>query len=139
MRPQPQESGQQKLAPALGLPAIPEERSAPDTDSRGIAMRSERRPDMMKLGAFYHPTGSHIAAWLHPEAQADAGTNFRRYAALAQTAERGDRATGATSPRRSSMCGPSWRAFFEARAIETHKLPALRRPFIATSKGVWQI
>ena len=33
----------------------------------------------MKLGAFFHPTGNHIAAWLHPDAQIDAGTNFRHY------------------------------------------------------------
>jgi hypothetical protein len=30
----------------------------------------------MKLGAFFHPTGNHVAAWLHPDAQIDAGTNF---------------------------------------------------------------
>ena len=43
----------------------------------------------MKLGAFFHPTGHHIASWLHPEAQIDAGTNFEHYIELAQTAERG--------------------------------------------------
>jgi len=43
----------------------------------------------MKLGAFFHPTGHHVAAWLHPGAQIDAGTNFAHYANLAQTAERG--------------------------------------------------
>jgi alkanesulfonate monooxygenase len=42
----------------------------------------------MKLGAFFHPTGNHIASWLHPEAQADAGQNVDHYVALAQTAER---------------------------------------------------
>jgi hypothetical protein len=41
---------------------------------------------MMKLGAFFHPTGNHVAAWLHPDAQIDAGTNYRHYADLAQTA-----------------------------------------------------
>jgi FMN-dependent oxidoreductase (nitrilotriacetate monooxygenase family) len=46
------------------------------------------RADKMKLGAFFHPTGNHVASWLHPGAQVDAGTNFRHYAALAQTAER---------------------------------------------------
>jgi alkanesulfonate monooxygenase SsuD/methylene tetrahydromethanopterin reductase-like flavin-dependent oxidoreductase (luciferase family) len=44
---------------------------------------------MMKLGAFFHPTDNHVAAWLHPDAQIDAGTNYRHYAALTQTAERG--------------------------------------------------
>ncbi len=40
-------------------------------------MRTDRRHDQMKLGAFFHPTGNHVAAWLHPDAQIDAGTNFR--------------------------------------------------------------
>jgi FMN-dependent oxidoreductase (nitrilotriacetate monooxygenase family) len=48
-----------------------------------------KREGMMKLGGFFHPTGSHIAAWLHPDAQIDAGVNFRHYVELAQTAERG--------------------------------------------------
>ncbi|MGI4943965.1 MAG: LLM class flavin-dependent oxidoreductase [Janthinobacterium lividum] len=47
------------------------------------------RQGHMHLGAFFHPTGNHVASWLHPEAQLDAGTNFRHYAQLAQTAERG--------------------------------------------------
>src|ERR1700687_5426739 len=55
----------------------------------GSPMRNERRGEMMKLGAFFHPTGNHVAAWLHPEAQIDAGTNFGHYAQIAQTAERG--------------------------------------------------
>jgi N-acetyl-S-(2-succino)cysteine monooxygenase len=54
-----------------------------------MPMRAERPNKMMKLGAFFHPTGNHVAAWLHPDAQIDAGTNYRHYAALAQTAERG--------------------------------------------------
>src|SRR5580698_3963859 len=48
---------------------------------------SDRR--QMKLGAFFHPTGHHVASWLHPEAQIDAGTNVEHYIELAQTAERG--------------------------------------------------
>jgi N-acetyl-S-(2-succino)cysteine monooxygenase len=40
-------------------------------------MRADRPDEMMKLGAFFHPTGNHVAAWLHPEAQIDAGTNFK--------------------------------------------------------------
>ena len=51
-------------------------------------MRDERRGETMKLGAFFHPTGNHVAAWRHPEAQIDAGTNFRHYAQITQTAER---------------------------------------------------
>jgi N-acetyl-S-(2-succino)cysteine monooxygenase len=52
-------------------------------------MNHDRRGEMMKLGAFFHPTGNHVAAWLHPEAQIDAGTNFSHYAEITQTAERG--------------------------------------------------
>ena len=48
-----------------------------------------RSGETMKLGAFFHPTGNHVAAWLHPDAQIDAGTNFRHYAEITQTAERG--------------------------------------------------
>ncbi|OZI37545.1 nitrilotriacetate monooxygenase [Bordetella genomosp. 10] len=40
-----------------------------------------------KLGAFLMQTGHHIAAWRHPDAQADAGVNFRHYADLARRAE----------------------------------------------------
>jgi len=43
----------------------------------------------MKLAAFLYPTGYHVAAWRHPDVQADAGVSFRHYVALAQTAERG--------------------------------------------------
>jgi N-acetyl-S-(2-succino)cysteine monooxygenase len=46
------------------------------------------RPDKMRLGAFFNPTGHHVASWRHPDAQADAGINFRHYVELAQTAER---------------------------------------------------
>ena len=52
-------------------------------------MEKERSGERMKLGAFFHPTGNHVAAWLHPDAQIDAGTNFRHYAEITQTAERG--------------------------------------------------
>jgi alkanesulfonate monooxygenase SsuD/methylene tetrahydromethanopterin reductase-like flavin-dependent oxidoreductase (luciferase family) len=47
------------------------------------------RQGHLKLGAFFHPTGHHVAAWLHPQAQIDAGTNFRHYVELAQLAEQG--------------------------------------------------
>jgi alkanesulfonate monooxygenase len=42
----------------------------------------------LKLGAFYNPTGHHVASWRHPGAQADAGINFKHYVEIAQTAER---------------------------------------------------
>ena len=45
-------------------------------------MRDERRGKKMHLGAFFHPTGNHLAAWLHPDAQIDAGTNFAHYAKI---------------------------------------------------------
>jgi N-acetyl-S-(2-succino)cysteine monooxygenase len=40
------------------------------------------------LGAHFPSMGQHIAAWLHPDAQIDAGQNFSYFAKLAQTAER---------------------------------------------------
>jgi N-acetyl-S-(2-succino)cysteine monooxygenase len=40
------------------------------------------------LGAHFPSMGQHIAAWLHPDAQIDAGQNFPYFARLAQTAER---------------------------------------------------
>jgi alkanesulfonate monooxygenase len=43
----------------------------------------------LRLGAFFNPTGSHVASWRHPDAQADAGVNFQHYAEIAKTAERG--------------------------------------------------
>ncbi|WP_202730080.1 LLM class flavin-dependent oxidoreductase [Achromobacter xylosoxidans] len=46
--------------------------------------RSSRQ---IKLGAFLMQTGHHIAAWRHPDAQADAPVNFRHYAELARRAE----------------------------------------------------
>lgn len=39
------------------------------------------------LGAFLMQTGHHIAGWRHPQAQADAGSNFRHYVDLARKAE----------------------------------------------------
>jgi alkanesulfonate monooxygenase len=50
---------------------------------------TEARPgERLHLGAFFHPTGHHVASWLDESAQIDAGTNFRHYVELAQTAER---------------------------------------------------
>jgi N-acetyl-S-(2-succino)cysteine monooxygenase len=42
----------------------------------------------LRLGAFFNPTGHHVASWRHPKAQADAGINFKHYVEIAQTAER---------------------------------------------------
>ena len=46
-------------------------------------------PRMMKLGAFVHETGQHVAAWRHPDAYANSGTSFAEAADVARTAERG--------------------------------------------------
>lgn len=51
-------------------------------------MRRDPSRGQMHLGAFFHPTGHHVASWLHPDAQIDAGTNFRHYVELAQMSER---------------------------------------------------
>ena len=32
-------------------------------------MDKARSGERMKLGAFFHSTGNHVAAWLHPDAQ----------------------------------------------------------------------
>jgi N-acetyl-S-(2-succino)cysteine monooxygenase len=47
------------------------------------------REGQMRLGAFFNPTGHHVASWRHPDAQADAGINLQHYVEIAQTAERG--------------------------------------------------
>src|ERR1700731_3649512 len=43
----------------------------------------------MRLGAFFNPTGHHVASWRHPRAPADAGINFAHYLEITRTAERG--------------------------------------------------
>ncbi len=40
------------------------------------------------LGAHFPSMGQHVAAWMHPEAQIDAGHNFRWFVRMAQAAER---------------------------------------------------
>lgn len=50
-------------------------------------MSSQTR--QIHLGAFIMATGHHIAAWRHPDSDADAGHNIDHYRGLAQTAERG--------------------------------------------------
>ena len=51
-------------------------------------MQRDPARGQMHLGAFFHPTGHHVASWLHPDAQIDAGTNFRHYVEIAQMSER---------------------------------------------------
>lgn len=43
----------------------------------------------IKLGMFLRPAGHHLAAWRHPNAQADAGVVFERFLEVARIAERG--------------------------------------------------
>lgn len=45
--------------------------------------------EKLRLGAFFNPTGHHVASWRHPESQEDAGVNFEHYVEIARTAERG--------------------------------------------------
>src|SRR4029453_19369334 len=52
------------------------------------SMSTRNRDEKMRLGAFFMPTGHHVASWRHPKADADAGVNFKHYLQLAQTAER---------------------------------------------------
>jgi N-acetyl-S-(2-succino)cysteine monooxygenase len=42
----------------------------------------------LRLGAFFNPTGHHVASWRHPRAQADAGINFQHYVDITRAAER---------------------------------------------------
>jgi FMN-dependent oxidoreductase (nitrilotriacetate monooxygenase family) len=53
-----------------------------------LARRGARPGEQLKLGAFFHPTGHHVASWMDDSAQIDAGQNFRHYVELAQTSER---------------------------------------------------
>jgi N-acetyl-S-(2-succino)cysteine monooxygenase len=52
-------------------------------------MTQTTKKRQLRLGAFIMATGHHVAAWRHPESQADAGINIDHYIELAQTAERG--------------------------------------------------
>ncbi len=42
----------------------------------------------MRLGAYFNPTGHHVASWRHPRAQKDAHVNIKHYVEIARTAER---------------------------------------------------
>ena len=52
-------------------------------------MSQSQQRRMMRLGAFVHETGQHVAAWRHPGAYDEAGVSFAQAVAVAQTAERG--------------------------------------------------
>lgn len=42
----------------------------------------------MRLGAYFNPTGHHVASWRHPRAQKDAHINIKHMVEICQTAER---------------------------------------------------
>ncbi|WNJ97287.1 LLM class flavin-dependent oxidoreductase [Vibrio ruber] len=46
-----------------------------------------QRTDKIKLGAFWYPTGYHIAAWRHPEVPPDAGINLSHAIDFAKSVE----------------------------------------------------
>lgn len=50
---------------------------------------AERAISKMALAVQFHPTGHHAAAWHHPRAQIDAGSNAAHYMEMARLAERG--------------------------------------------------
>lgn len=52
-------------------------------------MPGSKQERMMRLGAFVHETGQHVAAWRHPQAHARSGTSFAEMLETAQLAERG--------------------------------------------------
>ena len=52
-------------------------------------MTNQAARRMMRLGAFVHETGQHVAAWRHPGAYAESGTVFAQSVDVARTAERG--------------------------------------------------
>ena len=52
-------------------------------------MSDQARDDdrqQMSLAVHFHPTGHHVAAWLHPRSQIDAGSNPAHYLEMAKTA-----------------------------------------------------
>jgi FMN-dependent oxidoreductase (nitrilotriacetate monooxygenase family) len=55
-------------------------------ERRRAGMMAKRQGEL-KLGLFLYPTGHHIAAWRHPDAEADAGVNLAHYIRLAKAAE----------------------------------------------------
>jgi len=59
---------------------------------RSVARSRMPRPLLvrtMKLGAFVHETGQHVAAWRHPGAYTGVGIDFAQATDVARTAERG--------------------------------------------------
>lgn len=86
---------------------------------------TDKRTDKLKLGGLFHPTGNHVAAWLHPDSQIDAGTNYQHYVRLAQTAEKGlfdlmflaDSAAVRTGGQEAMSRWPQYMAYFEPTTL----------------------
>ncbi len=87
-------------------------------------MMGQTRDDgrlQMSLAAHFHPTGHHVAAWLHSRSQLDAGSNATHYLQLAKTAERGkfdliflaDSLAIRESDLRANGRWPQYAAYFE--------------------------
>jgi len=84
-----------------------------------------RANEQIKLGAFFHPTGHHVASWLHPGAQIDAGTNIDHYLDLARLAEAGkfdlvflaDAAAVRHGNLRALKRWPQYMAYFEPTTL----------------------
>lgn len=78
-------------------------------------------PRQMCLGAHFHPTGHHVAAWLHPDTDKDAPVNFQHYVRVTQTAEQAGFdfvfLADALAMRRANLKGlsrwPQYVAYFE--------------------------
>ena len=52
-------------------------------------MSQDNKRRMMRLGAFVHETGQHVAAWRHPRAHFNSGTSFAEMLETARLSERG--------------------------------------------------
>ena len=59
----------------------------PGAISKPGKVRVPKPKQQLILGAHFPSMGQHIAAWLHPDSQIDAGQNFSYFTRLAQTAE----------------------------------------------------
>ncbi|HEY3697383.1 LLM class flavin-dependent oxidoreductase [Phenylobacterium sp.] len=105
-------------------------------------------PRQIRLGAFLQATGHHVAAWRHPDAQADAGLNLAHYKALAQAAEAGkfDMVFVADSP--GGYANPAERGEFARSGKSAHFEPVTlwsalsmvteRIGFVATSSTTYE-
>jgi N-acetyl-S-(2-succino)cysteine monooxygenase len=89
----------------------------------------------IKLGGFFHPTGNHIASWLHPDSQLDAGRNFNHYVDLAQTSERGkfdliflaDSVASRAGNMEALKRWPQYMTFFEPTTLLSALAPMTKR------------